>query len=134
MLPFSHRTRVRFVDTDASGRIHYTALFRYFEAAEVEFLRSVGITYASRQNYGLPRVHAACNYRLPLTYDDLIDVELRVGNIGTTSLRFDFLVYRDCKIAADGTITAVFMDQTTSKAIPIPADVYQKLTEYTGAA
>ena len=32
--PFRFETRIRFIDTDASGRIHYTAMFRYFESAE----------------------------------------------------------------------------------------------------
>ncbi len=130
MMPFTYTTRVRFIDTDASGRIHYTAMFRYFEAAEVEFLRSLEITYASRTNYSFPRVHVECNYRLALTYDDSIEVELRVGNIGTTSLQFDFLVLKAGKVAADGLVKAVFMDSTTFKAIPIPADVYQKLSDY----
>ena len=42
MSDFIHRVRVAFVDTDASGRIHFTAMLRYFEAAEQEFLRSLG--------------------------------------------------------------------------------------------
>ena len=33
-------SRIRFVDTAASGRIHYTAIFRHFETAEFEFMRS----------------------------------------------------------------------------------------------
>ena len=30
--------RIQFVDTDASGRIHYTATLRHFETAEAEFM------------------------------------------------------------------------------------------------
>ena len=47
--PFSWRTRIRFIDTDASQRIHYTALFRHFEAAEEEFLRSFGQSFLSAE-------------------------------------------------------------------------------------
>ena len=39
---FTHRVRVAFPDTDASGRIHFTAMLRYFESAEIEFLRALG--------------------------------------------------------------------------------------------
>ena len=42
MPKFTHRVRVAFPDTDASGRIHFTAMLRYFESAEIEFLRSFG--------------------------------------------------------------------------------------------
>jgi len=38
--PFRYETRIRFVDTDASGRIHYTSLFKFFEAAETELFRT----------------------------------------------------------------------------------------------
>ncbi len=43
--PFRYETRIRFVDTDASGRIHYTSLFKFFEAAETELFRSFDISY-----------------------------------------------------------------------------------------
>ncbi len=39
--PFRFKTRIRFIDTDTSGRIHYTAMFRYFESAEIEFMRTL---------------------------------------------------------------------------------------------
>ena len=32
-MSFTWDVRIRFVDTDASGRIHYTAMFKYFEQA-----------------------------------------------------------------------------------------------------
>jgi acyl-CoA thioesterase FadM len=51
--PFTLQTRVGFIDTDASGRIHNTAMFRYFEAAETEFMRRLGIEYKG-SNYLFP--------------------------------------------------------------------------------
>ena len=55
--PFVFQTRIRFIDTDASGRIHYTAMFRYFESAEIEFLRTLGINYDPKRPINFPRVH-----------------------------------------------------------------------------
>src|SRR4051794_39630191 len=37
------RRRVAWVDTDAGGRIHFTAAFRWAEAAETELVRSLGV-------------------------------------------------------------------------------------------
>src|ERR687886_388171 len=46
------RTRVAWVDTDAGGRIHFTAAFRWAEAAETGLGRSLGLL----QDWGdLPR-------------------------------------------------------------------------------
>ena len=76
--PFSWQLRVRFSDTDASGRIHYTSMLRFFEAAEVEFLRRLGIEYASIENEhtGYPRVHVECTYTGAVQDDDVVDGRL----------------------------------------------------------
>ena len=37
---FLSNQRVHWADTDASGRIHYTAVLRYFEIAEAAFFRT----------------------------------------------------------------------------------------------
>jgi acyl-CoA thioesterase FadM len=48
-MPFIWPSRVRFADTDASQRIHFTAMLRHFEAAEIEFLRSLGLLHNDRE-------------------------------------------------------------------------------------
>src|SRR5919206_3902223 len=37
------RTRVAWVDTDTGGRIHFTAVFRWAEAAETALMRRFGL-------------------------------------------------------------------------------------------
>ena len=55
--------RVEFSDTDMVGIVHYANLFRYMEAAEHGFFRSLGFSVVTRQvdpPVGWPRVHAEC--------------------------------------------------------------------------
>ena len=59
---FRWPVRILFIDTDASGRIHYTALLRYFEAAEIELFREAG-AQEDRDEVAFPRVHVECDYR-----------------------------------------------------------------------
>ena len=40
---FTYRTRVAWLDTDAGGRIHFTAAFRWAEAAETALRRRLDI-------------------------------------------------------------------------------------------
>src|SRR5689334_8591786 len=101
--PFRFQTRIRFIDTDASGRIHYTAMFRYFESAEIEFMRTLGVVYLER-DFSLPRVHAECDFSLPLQHDDLIDIKVCLANIGRSSVRMEFRTFRDGELAAKGVI------------------------------
>jgi len=93
------RLRVRWVDTDASGRIHYTAAFRYFEIAEFELLRALGAPL-SRGEVDFPRVNVAATFKKPLTVDDCIEVRIRPGRIGERSITYQ------CEIHHDGDLPA----------------------------
>jgi acyl-CoA thioester hydrolase len=127
MPPFVFSTRIRFIDTDASRRIHYTAMFRYFESAEIEFLRSLGIVYDMRHPVSFPRVHVECDYKLALEHDDVIDIEVRVGRVGKTSVRFDFQTLKQKLVAARGSVVVVCMDRETQQATQLPKEIQQKL-------
>jgi acyl-CoA thioester hydrolase len=128
--PFHFQTRIRFIDTDASGRIHYTAMFRYFESAEIEFMRSLGLYYL-KHDFTFPRVHVECDFKLPMYHDDVIDIEVHLAHLGRSSVRFEFRTLKEGKIAARGVIIVVCMDRRTERAIPIPESVRKKLEEAT---
>ena len=124
--PFLFKTRVRFADTDASGRIHYTALFRFFESAETELFRAFGINY-TRGAYNFPRVHAECDIRRALFHDDLIQIEVSLRKLGKSSVRLEFRAIKNGEIAASGAVVIVCMDRQSQRAIPIPDDLRAKL-------
>src|SRR5207249_2642856 len=96
-MPFVWRTRIRFVDTDASRRIHYTAMFRHFEAAEHEFLIHIGFPYsqiASRE-VGFPRVHVEADFKDAIGYNDLrIPMLHCIGNALRLAYSHSFCRYR----------------------------------------
>ena len=121
--PFHFQTRIRFIDTDASGRIHNTALLRYFEAAETEFLRTLGFTYQGQYEYGFPRVHVECDFLSWLALDDLIEIEVYLTKIGTSSVRWEFRTTTNGVLAATGAVIAVCVHRDTKKSTPIPAEL-----------
>jgi len=129
--PFAWRSRIRFVDTDASGRIHYTALFRHLEMAEDEFMRSLGFAYSEREPRDLsyPRVHVEADYLGPLRYDDPVYITVAVAKLGSSSYTLEFNVYLEetSDVAASGLITVVCMSKRTQKAHPLPPDLREAL-------
>lgn len=125
--PFRWQQRIRFIDTDASGRIHYSCMFRYFESAEVEFLRTLDITYESKVPFVFPRVHVECDYLGAIVHDDLLTFELHVAKIGRASIRLEYHVYKASAMVAFGSVTVVCMDRRTQSAAHIPEDVRAKL-------
>jgi acyl-CoA thioester hydrolase len=124
MPAFVWNTRVRYVDTDTSGRIHYTALFRYFEAAEQEFLREIRHGYSGdpATEIGWPRVHAECDVSGSLVFDDEIGVEVSVSRVGNTSMELSFRILKDDREHAHGRVVIVCMDRKTQRSRPLPAD------------
>ena len=98
--------RVNFADTDMSGRAHFTALLRYVEEAEHEWLRGKGIAVGSK-NGDWPRVHVDCDYRAPIAFGDEIEVSLVVGGMGRTSVRYDFALKNNGVVCAEGSMVIV---------------------------
>src|SRR5207253_3016532 len=79
---------VRWEDIDAAGIINYQAYLRFFGLAEAELYRSCGLSYREmfdEVGVWLPRVHVECDFRVPVTLDELLVVEAWFGKIGTTS-------------------------------------------------
>ncbi len=120
--PFIWPSRVRFSDTDASGRIHYIAILYHFDAAEGEFMRNLGIGYRSIQagEIEFPRVRVECDYFSALRYDDLMEIRVSVDRIGRSSFTLAFGATVDGREAARGKTTIVCMDSHTQKATALP--------------
>jgi acyl-CoA thioester hydrolase len=127
MLTHVEKLRVRWVDTDASGRIHYTAALRYFEIAEWELFRRAGIRLQGHeQDFGFPRVSVAANFHAALYADDEISVHIKPERIGNTSITFAFEVFREDSLCVSGQITAVFIGDH-ERPIPVPDRIRQAL-------
>ena len=126
---FRWPVRILFIDTDASGRIHYTCLFRYFEAAEIEFFRSISAEHHYTE-IGFPRVHVECDYRAAIRCDDLLVIEVTVGRIGNSSIELRFRVLKNDEEAAKGKVVVASMDRSTQRATAIPEGFREKLLPY----
>jgi acyl-CoA thioester hydrolase len=107
-LEHAHGRRVAWVDTDAGGRIHFTAAFRYAEAAETELMRSAGLLSDEWGSY--PRRRVEADFRRVLVFDDEIEVRLRVDRVGTTSLTYAWEITRGGELCIDGRHTVVHVD------------------------
>ena len=108
--PFHTTRRIEFADTDMAGIVHFANFFRFMEAAEVEFLRSRGLTVAmiwEGQRIGLPRVSASCDFLSPATFQDVLDILVRVQSIGKKSITYSFEFSKNGKPVAKGQVTSV---------------------------
>jgi acyl-CoA thioesterase FadM len=115
--PVKTSRRVSWNDCDPSGRIRFQAVFDWFVDAEVEFLRELGIVEA----FGtMPRVAAEAEYTLGLWYDDAVELEVGVAEIGRSSVRYRFVVRSGGEEAANGTVKCVYVVDGRSATLPDP--------------
>jgi YbgC/YbaW family acyl-CoA thioester hydrolase len=128
--PFRYRRRVQFAETDMAGIVHFSMMFRYMEEAEHALWRAAGLSIAEPgSDLGWPRLAAACQFRNRLYFEEEFEVLVRLAEIKTRTLEYEFTILRETTIIAVGTMTSVCVRKTPGmmKAIEIPADVIRKL-------
>jgi YbgC/YbaW family acyl-CoA thioester hydrolase len=109
--PFRTTRRVEFADTDMAGLVHFSNYFRYMEAAEVEFLRSHGLSVAMQPEgeakISFPRVSASCDFLRPVRFEDVLDVIVTVSNVGRKSVTYAFEFFKGPELVARGQVSTV---------------------------
>jgi YbgC/YbaW family acyl-CoA thioester hydrolase len=108
--PFRTTRRVEFADTDMAGIAHFANFFRYMESAEVDFLHALGLSVKlewEQEHLGFPRVAAACDYLRPVTFEDVLEIEVRVDKVGRKSVSFAFDFRCRGEVVARGRVTSV---------------------------
>jgi acyl-CoA thioester hydrolase len=131
--PFRTTRRVEFVDTDMAGIVHYSNFFRFMEGAEVDFLRARGLSVAlpwHDKKIGLPRVAAQCDFLRPAFFEDMLDIDVTLKNVGRKSITYGFDVSRAGELLARGQITCVcclVLGPRKIESIEIPEDFRARL-------
>jgi acyl-CoA thioester hydrolase len=130
---------VEFSETDMAGIMHFSNFFRFMEAAEHAFFRSLGQSVA-RSRLGLeiclPRVHAECDYAVPLRFEDEVQIRLLVERKGRRSLTYQFRFNRlngsNPEEVARGRLSVASVERQTDgalKSVPLPKVIADKIQE-----
>ncbi|RIH81709.1 putative esterase [Meiothermus luteus] len=123
---FFHRLRVRWAESDPQGVVFNGHYLTYFDVGITEFWRALGIPYPSTiERFGLDLfvVKATLEYHAPAHYDDLLDVGVRLGRIGNSSVQFLLGIYRETACLVSGEVVYVAVDAKTRRPQTIPPDL-----------
>jgi len=115
--------RVRYQETDQMGIVYYSNYFVYFEMGRIEFLRSVGISYAEleKENVFLAVADAHCKYRSPAVFDDLLVIKTCISMMKLARIEFSYEIRRvneEALIAEGSTLLACLGANKKPMAIP----------------
>ncbi len=127
---FFHRLRVRWAETDPQGIVFNGHYLTYFDVAITEYWRALGIPYPSTvERFGLDLfvVKTTVEYHAPAHYDDELDIGVRVGRIGNSSMQFVLGIFRDEAHLISGEVIYVAAHSQTRQPQTIPQAMRQLL-------
>jgi acyl-CoA thioester hydrolase len=92
---YTHRVEVRFADCDPLGHVNHAVYLSYAEQARFGLWRrlwgfSGETAKTAAGGVGLILARAECDYRVPATYGDTLEVRLGLVAIGRTSFTYDY--------------------------------------------
>ena len=135
---FKLTRQVEFSDTDMAGIMHFSNFFRFMEAAEHAFFRSLGFsihTIGLTEPLGWPRVHADCDFKHPLRFEDTVEIRLFVREKKEKSIAYTFRFWKlngePPREVARGTLAVACVRRDypggPMTSIPIPAAIADQI-------
>lgn len=116
--------RVRFAETDQMGVAHHAAYAVWLEAARVEWLRDLGLSYRDldAQGVSLAVTGLEVRYRRALRFDDRLRIEVVLEEARSRRLRFGYRIVQadDGVLAAEASTLHVPTDRSGA-AVRLPA-------------
>ncbi len=125
------RTPTRWADNDAYGHVNNVVYYAWFDSAVNRVLIGRGgLDPHAGEAIGLC-VESGCRYRAPVSYPADVDVGLRVGSLGKSSVRYELAVFLDDRdeAIAEGFFVHVFVDRETRRPREIPERLRAALEE-----
>lgn len=76
-LDFTFERRINYYETDRMGVVHHSNYIRFLEEARCHMLDAAGMPYAAFEAQGvmIPVLGVNCNYKLHVTFDDIIQIK-----------------------------------------------------------
>lgn len=135
---FVHTLRVRYDEIDGQQIVYNARYLAYVDIAQVEYFRTgIGLhlyDLADTDTFDVATVRAELDYLQPFTLDDLVDIGIRCIEIGTTSLRFAYEMWKQGEDAARFRCTAVYVNFDPVQRVkrPVPHIVRDAIARFEG--
>ena len=120
----------RWMDNDAFGHVNNVTYYSYFDTAVTGWLAERGLIGLQGGPMWMV-AETGCRFLGEVVFPDLVTVGMRLGRLGTSSVRYDLAVFRGeaAQAAAEGHFVHVHVDRATRRPVPVPAHVRELLLE-----
>ena len=119
---FQHIT-TRWMDNDVYGHVNNVVYMSWFDTVVNDFLIRSDVLDPRRGSVVGLVVETQCRYLAPLAYPEPIEAGLRVGHLGTSSVRYEIAIFGAGagEASAQGHFVHVYVDRATYRPTPLPA-------------
>jgi acyl-CoA thioester hydrolase len=119
------RLTTRWMDNDLYGHVNNVVYLSWFDTVVNDFLIHSEVLDPRRGDVVGFVVETHCRYLSPLAFPQAVEGALRVGHIGTSSVRYEIAIFAENADAASaqGHFVHVYVDRVTHKPVLLPAQL-----------
>src|SRR3954451_21467983 len=119
---FRHRLRVRYGECDPQGIVFNANYLLYFDVAFTELWREAVGPWGEMTSRGYDAVVAEARlaFRAPARFDDELDLQLRIANLGGSSIATALEVLRGDDLVVEGELRHVVLSTQTWRPARMP--------------
>ena len=113
------------MDNDVYGHINNALYYGFFDTAINQYLIGEGGLDIANGAVIAFAAESQCQYLAALAFPDVLEVGLRVGKLGNSSVRYELAIFKqgETLAAAAGYFVHVFVDRATRRPAPMPGRI-----------
>ena len=113
------------MDNDVYGHINNALYYGFFDTVINLYLISEGGLDIAAGEVIAFAAESQCQYRQPLGFPQVLEVGLRVGKLGNSSVRYELAIFKqgETYAAATGYFVHVFVSRQTQRPVAMPAQI-----------
>ncbi|MBL0147874.1 MAG: YbgC/FadM family acyl-CoA thioesterase [Ideonella sp.] len=127
---FLDRLRVRWAEVDLQKIVFNGHYLMYFDTAVAGYWRALALPYHDTMAALAGDLYvrkATLEYHASAHYDDQLEVGVRTGRIGNSSMVIECAVFRGEQLLVSGDLVYVFADPVTQTSRPVPQGLREVL-------
>ncbi|GLK89935.1 acyl-CoA thioesterase [Pseudomonas turukhanskensis] len=121
----------RWHDNDVYGHVNNVTYYSFFDSAVNTYLIEVGgLDIHDGAVVGFV-VSSSCDYFASIAFPDRIEIGLRVGKLGNSSVQYELAVFKagEDEACAAGRFVHVFVDRESNRPVSIPDGLRKALSD-----
>ena len=133
---FRTEVRVRLSETDAVGIVFFGSFSTYMDVGRMDYLENLGLpSFAGNVRDLVPGavVRSSASFHSPAQYNDVLQIHVRVVELGRSSYTFQFLITdrKRPRVVATGELKLVWLD-VDFRPVRLPDTFRQAIRSFEG--